>query len=177
MKGRSIGALGTVIAALMFVAACQQDCKKSATSGGPAASTADPDPHWVIQQSPRAKVALVYVHGVTGDMVGTWTASNGKTFFDLVNENPATKGKADAFVFGFPSFLFTAGSFDIREAANRLHLQLKTPGRSRLPGRCVRRAQHGRARRDERAADESGRPGQSARCRVLRNADGGVAHR
>ena len=109
----------------MFVAACQQDGKKSATTGGPAA---DADPHWVIQQSPRAKVALVYVHGVTGYMVGTWTASNGKTFFDLVNENPATKGKADAFVFGFPSFLLTAGSFDIREAANRLHLQLKTQG-------------------------------------------------
>ena len=89
---------------------------------------ADPDPHWVVRQSPRAKVALVYVHGVTGDMVGTWTASNGKTFFDLVNENDATKGKADAFVFGFPSYLFRAGSFDIREAANRLHLQLKTQG-------------------------------------------------
>ena len=27
----------------------------------------DPDPHWVIQQKPPAKVALVFVHGVTGD--------------------------------------------------------------------------------------------------------------
>ena len=29
-------------------------------------------------------------------------------------------------MFGFPSYLFRAGSFDIREAANRLHLELKT---------------------------------------------------
>ena len=128
MMGRSAGVIGILVAALALLTACHNDKQPSNTTGGPAASAADPDPHWVIQQSPRAKVALVYVHGVTGDMVGTWTASNGKTFFDLVNENPATKGKADAFVFGFPSFLLTAGSFDIREAANRLHLQLKTQG-------------------------------------------------
>jgi hypothetical protein len=128
MMARSIGAIGILVAALASLTACHQDSKKSDASGGSGGTPADPDPHWVIQQSPRAKVALVYVHGVTGDMVDTWTASNGKTFFDLVNENPATKGKADAFVFGFPSFLLTAGSFDIREAANRLHLQLKTQG-------------------------------------------------
>ena len=118
--GRSVGVIGVFVAVSAVLTACQRDKQTSDVS--------DPDPHWVVRQSPRAKVALVYVHGVTGDMVGTWTASNGKTFFDLVNENDATKGKADAFVFGFPSYFFRAGSFDIREAANRLHLQLKTQG-------------------------------------------------
>jgi hypothetical protein len=126
MIGRSVGAIGSFVAALAFLSACQHDTQKSDVSGN--SGNSNPDPHWVVQQKPRAKVALVYVHGVTGDMVGTWTASNGKTFFDLVNENDATKGKADAFVFGFPSHFFKAGSFDIREAANRLHLQLKTQG-------------------------------------------------
>jgi len=87
-------------------------------------TAADPDPHWVIQQQPPAKVALVYVHGVTGDMIGTWQAANGKTFFELVNENEVTRGRADAFVYGFPSYMFRQGSFDIREAANRLHQRL-----------------------------------------------------
>jgi hypothetical protein len=126
MIRRSLGTVLIVVTALVVSTGCPgKPSDKTTDSGTP---TADPDPHWVIQQTPRAKVALVYVHGVTGDMVGTWTASNGKTFFDLVNENEATKGKADAFVYGFPSYLFKSGSFDIREAANRLHLQLKTQG-------------------------------------------------
>jgi hypothetical protein len=127
MIRRSLGTVLIVVTALVALTGCpgKPSTDKTADAG---TSTADPDPHWVIQQTPRAKVALVYVHGVTGDMVGTWTASNGKTFFDLVNENEATKGKADAFVYGFPSYLFKSGSFDIREAANRLHLQLKTQG-------------------------------------------------
>ena len=58
-------------------------------------------------------------------MVGTWTADNGKKFFDLVNENDQLKGKADAFVYGFPSYLFKSGSFDIQQAANRLHERLE----------------------------------------------------
>ena len=58
-------------------------------------------------------------------MIGTWTNANGKTFFDLVNENDQLKGKADAFVYGFPSYLFKGGSFDIQQAANRLHERLE----------------------------------------------------
>ena len=104
MMGRSAGVIGILAAALALLTACQNDKQPSKTPGGPAASPASPNPHWVIQQNPRTKVALVYVHGVTGDMVGAWTASNGKTFLNLVNENPATKGKADAFVSGFRPF-------------------------------------------------------------------------
>lgn len=100
-------------------------CPRKQPTPPPTTTAADPDPHWVVQQNPPAKLAIVYVHGVTGDMVGTWTASNGKTFFALVNENDFVKGRADAFVYGFPSYLLKQGSFDIREAANRLHEKLK----------------------------------------------------
>ena len=93
MMGRSVGVIGICVAVVAFLTACQNDKQTSGISGDAGSATGDPDPHWVVRQSPRAKVALVYVHGVTGDMVGTWTASNGKTFFDLVNENPATKGR------------------------------------------------------------------------------------
>src|ERR1700730_4257064 len=88
-------------------------------------TSAYPDPHWVIQQKPPAKVALVFVHGVTGDMIGTWTATNGSKFWDLVDHNDLLKGKTDAFVYGFPSYLFRSGSFDIQQAANRLHERLQ----------------------------------------------------
>lgn len=85
----------------------------------------DSNPHWVLQQTPPAKVALVFVHGVTGDMIGTWTAANGKKFWELVDENDQLKAKTDAFAYGFPSYTFKSGSFDIQEAANRLHDRLE----------------------------------------------------
>lgn len=112
----------SLTAAAVISVAVQAGCHREAANG-------DPTPRWMVRQTPPAKVALVYVHGITGDMVGTWTAPDGKTtFFNLVDEHPATHGKADAFVFGFPSYIFKAGSFDIREAANRLHLHLQAGG-------------------------------------------------
>ena len=95
------------------------------TAVPPTSSAGDPDPHWVLQQKPPAKVALVYVHGVIGDMIGTWTAPNGATFWGLVDQNDALKGKTDAFVYGFPSYLFKPGSFNIQQAADRLHERLQ----------------------------------------------------
>jgi hypothetical protein len=120
------------VALVLAVAAVAGCFKKDPPVTAPAVvgqpATPDPDPHWVVQQTPPAKIALVYVHGVIGDMIGTWTAPNGKKFFELVDEHQTTKGKADAFVFGFPSEVLDRGSFDIREAANRLHLRLQTQG-------------------------------------------------
>jgi pimeloyl-ACP methyl ester carboxylesterase len=118
-----------IILAMLLCVAPLAGCPKK-PEAPPTPSTAksdpkDPDPHWVIQQKPPAKVALVFVHGVTGDMIETWTAGNGKTFWGLVDENDELKGKTDAFVFGFPSYVFKPGSFDIQEAANRLHERIK----------------------------------------------------
>jgi pimeloyl-ACP methyl ester carboxylesterase len=86
------------------------------------------EPLWVIRQDPPSSLAIVYVHGIFGDTIGTWTSENGVRFFDLVDAVPVISGRADTFVFGFPSAIFQEGSFDLREAANRLHLRLQHHG-------------------------------------------------
>ena len=51
-----------------------------------------------------------------------------RLFFSLVDQAPNVAKKADMLAFGFPSFMFTSGSFDIIEAASRLDLHLKDQG-------------------------------------------------
>jgi pimeloyl-ACP methyl ester carboxylesterase len=81
-------------------------------------------PQWVIRQETPAKVAIVFVHGLFGDTLSTWTNANGGRFFDFVGVNPVAKGRVDIFAFGFPSQMFAAGSFDIQAAAKALHANL-----------------------------------------------------
>lgn len=125
-----------VISVILFVATLSGCSKATTTPSAPPPSASpqietdpnDPNPRWVVLQKPPAKVALVFVHGVTGDMIKTWTADNGKTFWDLVNQNEQLKGRTDEFVFGFPSYLLKSGSFNTQEAANRLHERIKYSG-------------------------------------------------
>jgi pimeloyl-ACP methyl ester carboxylesterase len=86
------------------------------------------DSAWVVQQATKSRVAIVFVHGIFGDAIDTWKHSNGSTLFNLINTVPGIAGQADMLAFGFPSFMFKSGSFDIREAANRLHLRLDFHG-------------------------------------------------
>jgi pimeloyl-ACP methyl ester carboxylesterase len=83
------------------------------------------DPQWVAQHSPRAQVAVVFVHGIFGDTLETWTNSRKETFFDFLMKEPDVGPKVDMFAFGFRSNMFKGGSFDIQGAANRLHESLK----------------------------------------------------
>jgi pimeloyl-ACP methyl ester carboxylesterase len=84
----------------------------------------DSDPQWVVRQVTQAKVAIVFVHGLFGDTISTWTNANGRRFFDFVADDPVAKGNVDIFAFGFPSRFFAAGSFDIQAAAKALHANL-----------------------------------------------------
>lgn len=86
------------------------------------------DPQWVHRKDPNAKVVLVFVHGIFGDTLGTWTNRNGTRFFDLVDKDPDLGPKVDSYAFGYTSRMFGSGSFDIQEAANRLHIYLENAG-------------------------------------------------
>ena len=118
---------GRILVSMMLTCAA---CCGGGGSGHP--ETPLPENHtdsaWVIQQQPRSRVALVFVHGIFGDAIGTWRHRNGSTLFELVNTVRGIAGQADMLAFGFPSFMFQSGSFDIREAANRLHLRLDFHG-------------------------------------------------
>lgn len=86
------------------------------------------DPQWVHQKNPHATVALVFVHGIFGDTLKTWTSDNGTRFFDLVDRDPDLGPRVDSFAFGYTSKVIGSGSFDIEEAANRLHIYLSEKG-------------------------------------------------
>ncbi len=87
------------------------------------------DPQWVSQAAtPHAKVAVVFVHGIFGDTLGTWRNDNGETFFRLLQRQPGVGTQIDIFAFGFTSNMFKGGSFSVQEAANKLHESLRYKG-------------------------------------------------
>lgn len=139
MSKRRLRHLGVVCATAAMVAGCggsgtdQRAGGQDGNTAGPAglatAVTANAtDPRWVVQHNPPQKVALVFVHGVFGDTVGTWTHAGGPSFFDLITANPQVGPKVDMLAFGYTSNMFTAGSLDIQEAANKLHARLQFHG-------------------------------------------------
>lgn len=108
----------------IFLSGCPQPKQPKWSLDG----TNTTDSTWVVRQQAPSRVAVVFVHGIFGDTIGTWTNPSGAKFFDLLNTVPGIAGKTDMLAFGFPSEMFRVGSFDIREAANRLQLRLSFHG-------------------------------------------------
>jgi pimeloyl-ACP methyl ester carboxylesterase len=87
------------------------------------------DPQWVSPRSePHNKIAVVFLHGLFGDTLGTWTNKQGGTFFSYLKNNPSVGPKVDIFAFGFTSNMVKSGSLNVNEAANILHEHLKFHG-------------------------------------------------
>lgn len=82
------------------------------------------DPQWVKQHTPHADVALVFIHGIFGNTLDTWTAPGGPSFFKLILEDPTVGRYVDVYAFGFTSKMFGGGSFDIQEAADKLEVYI-----------------------------------------------------
>lgn len=99
----------------------QKNHDESLTSAEEKVKLNTTDPRWVFRNanSPQ-KTAVVFVHGIFGDTLGTWTNPNGQTFFDLLRKSPELKGSIDVYAFGFTSKMFGGGSLSIREAAAKL---------------------------------------------------------
>ena len=104
-------------------------------SRGPAqaeAVTIPPDnttrPRWIYQDN--RKVAVVFVHGIFGDAMGTWTNANGQTFFKFLHDTPNLGENVDIYAFGFTSNMLESGSLKIGEAAVKLHEYLQFSGAS-----------------------------------------------
>jgi hypothetical protein len=83
------------------------------------------EPQWIYQNEPHSDVALVFVHGIFGDTIRTWTNSNGESLFHIVENDPFFGKRVGIFAFGFTSNMFKSGSLRIQEAADVLHAQLK----------------------------------------------------
>jgi hypothetical protein len=63
---------------------------------------------------------LLFVHGIFGDTVETWSRTKTDSLPEMVLATPEFAGKYDAFALGFPSSLVNTGSFNIPEAAAAL---------------------------------------------------------
>jgi PKD domain-containing protein/alpha/beta hydrolase family protein len=63
---------------------------------------------------------LLFIHGVFGDTVSTWSRDNRDSLGTVVLDRPEFAKGFDAFAFGFPSEIVRAGSFRIPEAAKAL---------------------------------------------------------
>lgn len=85
------------------------------------------DPQWVNQHDPHAQVAVVFVHGIFGDTLGTWGTEK-TSFFKLLEDDPDIGPKVDLFAFGYTSNMFKSGSLAIDEAANLLYARLDNEG-------------------------------------------------
>ncbi|HEX9772582.1 MAG TPA: hypothetical protein VGA44_03880 [Steroidobacteraceae bacterium] len=78
---------------------------------------------------------MVFIHGIFGDAIDTWTNSSGTSFFQLLNDDPNLGGELDLFAFGYTSTMLSGeSSFTLQEAANRLHERLKYHGVLAYPG-------------------------------------------
>jgi hypothetical protein len=59
------------------------------------------DPQWVIHQGPqRVDAALVFVHGIFGDTLGTWEDEHsGLRFYEMLAADPLFRNRLDMFMF------------------------------------------------------------------------------
>lgn len=90
------------------------------------------EPRWVFKSNPRAPHAVVFVHGLFGDTLGTWTNDNGSSFFEHLRASKSGD-QFDVFAFGFTSKMLGNGSLDVRESANKLQQWLQFEGVTDYP--------------------------------------------
>ncbi|MFC4763907.1 alpha/beta fold hydrolase [Dyella koreensis] len=115
----------------LFLSACSggETPPASGTAADRAATSGSTTPpKWVYQSTPHAQVAVVFVHGIFGDTLGTWTNDNGTTFFKLLKDMPGIGDRVDVYAFGFESYMFKGGSLDMLGAADKLDDYLKAAG-------------------------------------------------
>lgn len=118
------------VAAVVLLVALSGCGKSSSTSVAPATQKPAPPPFtgWIARETTNKEVVVVFIHGIFGDAVGTWTNDAGKTFFQLLKEDPQVGDKIDIYAFGFESSMWRQGSLDIEQAAEVLETRLKRYG-------------------------------------------------
>jgi pimeloyl-ACP methyl ester carboxylesterase len=115
------------VAASLLIATLIGGCGKPGKSD-PSKPPSIPSVGWISKGSSDHKIAVVYIHGIFGDAVGTWTGPGGKTFFDYIKDNPAVGAKVDQYAFGFTTDMLKAGSVDVNQASEVLHQRLQFDG-------------------------------------------------
>src|SRR4051812_32141864 len=128
IEGRLMKGFGTLLLALG--AACTTGSPSAQrVCEGVAAVVAPPSlrlPGFVARRNPRPRDVLVFVHGILGDGVTSWTSKSGTYWPSLVASDPDLKGY-DIYVFEYPTSAF-GGCMAVTDLANDLRLHLRDAG-------------------------------------------------
>lgn len=116
---------------VLFLAACpgrvdDEEQPKIKSSNCTAENSSKP--RWIYQADPHNKIAVVFVHGIIGDTVGSWTNASCHTFFQYLHDTPGIGDKVDVYAFGFDSPMLAEGAMTIGEAAVKLDNYLEYAG-------------------------------------------------
>lgn len=120
-----------VLVSALVLSACG---KERRGSGSDIAKPVDPahqnrsESGWVFDRKEPKPIAVVFIHGIFGDALGTWTNPNGTTFFELVKKADGIGDKADIYAFGYTSKMLAGGSLSIDGASNKLDHILEDAG-------------------------------------------------
>lgn len=123
-----VATMALLATCLLVLPACRKDSGSSGEKQAAVdASTGNTtDPRWVYPRNPDHHVAVVFIHGLFGDTLQTWSPDPTKetNFFSLLKDSEVGD-KVDIFAFGFTSNMFAGGSLNVREAANSLEESLQ----------------------------------------------------
>jgi pimeloyl-ACP methyl ester carboxylesterase len=117
-------------AAILFLAACvrSEACSSSGACG--AGAPAPAQSRYLVATSPDhlgSDTVIVFLHGVFGDLLGTWTAEGAsESLPSMIRDDPALR-KPDVFLVGYDSPLF-GHSLDIEQNAEKVKTDMFDQG-------------------------------------------------
>ena len=119
--GRFAVAMVAMLLSALLVASCKHDNGSPDAQRAVQAAEANRNgPQWIFQDPALKPVAVVFIHGIFGDALDTWTSTSGVRFFDLLHQSELGS-QLDIYAFGYTSDMFKGGSLSIDEAARSLH--------------------------------------------------------
>lgn len=68
----------------------------------------------------KPRTLLLFIHGIFGDTLGTWTGPTGLSLSAAVLKRKEFESGYDSYAFGFPSAMVKQGSFTVTEASSAL---------------------------------------------------------
>jgi pimeloyl-ACP methyl ester carboxylesterase len=111
---------------ILFSTCCEILTHKMASSNPTDQQTAKPAQYHPWVRRSNAHDVIVFVHGVMGDEISTWTNPNGSYWPRMLTIDPAFDG-VDVYVYGYPSPALKR-SFTVDEIADNMRLILATDG-------------------------------------------------
>lgn len=109
---------------ILLLAACPSPTPPPETLGNKNGPQWIYPPEGIHPPAQHKSIAVVFIHGIFGDALDTWTSPAGTRFFDLLHQSEFGE-QLDIYAFGYTSKMLEGGSLSIDEAARSLHQYLQ----------------------------------------------------